>query len=77
MDTFAETAIVDHCLSFVDQEKQTSVLRFRLEQTNKSMSLPFSIFRKYIKFAGFTVSSVYFLQNHGDMETWRNVDMET
>jgi hypothetical protein len=45
MDTFAETAIVDHCLSFVIQEKQTSVLRFRLEQTNRSMSLPFSIFR--------------------------------
>jgi hypothetical protein len=51
MDTFAVTAIVDHCLSFVDQEKQTSVLRFCLEQTNKSMSLPFSIFRKYIKVA--------------------------
>jgi hypothetical protein len=28
MGTFAETAIVDYCLSFADQGKQTSDFRF-------------------------------------------------
>jgi hypothetical protein len=42
MDTFAETAIVSYRSSFADQGKQTSVYRFRLQQTNGSLLLMFS-----------------------------------
>jgi hypothetical protein len=42
MGTFAETAIVYYRLSFANQEKQTSVFRFRLQQTN--VRLPFLFF---------------------------------
>ncbi len=40
MDAFAETAIVEHRLSFVDQGKQTSVLCFRLLQANGRCRFP-------------------------------------
>jgi hypothetical protein len=43
MGTFAETLIVDYRLSFADQEKQKSIFRFRLQQTNGSWPFPFSI----------------------------------
>jgi hypothetical protein len=39
---FAETAIVNYRFSFANQEKQTCVLRFDLQQTNRS--LPFRFF---------------------------------
>jgi hypothetical protein len=42
MGTFAEKAIVDYRLSFGDQGKQTSVFRFHLQQTNRSLPFPFS-----------------------------------
>jgi hypothetical protein len=41
MGTFADTANVDHRLSFAEQGKQTSV--FRLQKTNGSLPFPFSI----------------------------------
>jgi hypothetical protein len=44
MGTFVETAIVDYHLSFADQGKQTSVFRFRWQQTNGSLPFPFSVF---------------------------------
>jgi hypothetical protein len=76
MGTFAETAIVDYCLSFVNQGKQTSVFhyfcskqmedcRFRFPFADNKWKLPFSI------------SSVFCSRKHGDMgmETWRHGDM--
>ncbi len=46
MGMLAETTIIDYCLLFADQRKQTSVFRFRLQQTNES--LPFFRFCIYI-----------------------------
>jgi hypothetical protein len=43
MDAFAEIAIVDYRLSFVDLVKQASDFRFRLQQTKGSLPIPFSI----------------------------------
>jgi hypothetical protein len=42
MGTFAETTVVSYRLSFADQGKQTSVFRFRLQQTNGSLLFLFS-----------------------------------
>jgi hypothetical protein len=39
MGSFAETAIVDYCLTFADQGKQNSIFHFRLQQTNGSLLL--------------------------------------
>jgi hypothetical protein len=44
MDTFAETAIVDHRLSFANQGKQ--IFLFRLQQTIGSLPFPFSVCSK-------------------------------
>jgi hypothetical protein len=73
-----------------NQGKQTSVFRFRLQQTNGSLPFPFSVCSKQTEvcrcrfpFAAnkrkflFTVSSVFYLRNSRDMETWKNKDMET
>jgi hypothetical protein len=57
MGTFAETAIVDYRLSFADQWKQTSVLRFRLQQTNGSLLFQFSVCNNTWK-SLFSISSV-------------------
>jgi hypothetical protein len=46
MSTFAETAIVNHRLSFANQGKQTSFFCFRLPKTNGSLPFPFSVCRK-------------------------------
>jgi hypothetical protein len=54
MDTFAETAIVDYRLSFVDLVKQTSDFRFRLRQTKGSLAFLFFHLQKL----PFSVSSV-------------------
>jgi hypothetical protein len=51
MGTLAETANVDYRLSFADQGKQTSVFRFRLQQTNGSFPFPFSVCNKQIEVA--------------------------
>jgi hypothetical protein len=53
MGTFAETAIVNYHLSFADQGNQTSVFRFRLQQTNESFPFPFSVNSKKMKVAVF------------------------
>jgi hypothetical protein len=42
--TFAETVIIDYRLSFANEEKQTSIFRFHLQETNGS--LPFSVCSK-------------------------------
>jgi hypothetical protein len=49
MGTFAETAIVDYCLSFAEQGKQTSVLRFRSQQTNGILPFLFSVCSKQME----------------------------
>jgi hypothetical protein len=51
--TFAETAIVNCRLPFANQEKQTSVFRFCLQQTNRSLLFPFPICSKQTKIAIF------------------------
>ncbi len=43
MGTFAETAIVDYRLLFADQEKQTSVFRFKMQQNKRKFAI--SVFR--------------------------------
>jgi hypothetical protein len=75
---FAETEIVDYCLSFADEgkkipfsvsvcSKHTEVFHFRLPFAENKWKLPFSI------------SSVFRLRKQGDMnmETGRHGDMET
>jgi hypothetical protein len=71
--TFAETAIFDYCLPFTDQGKQTSVFRFRLQQTNGSLPFPYAAINRKLTFS---VSSVFRSRNSGNMEmvTWK---MET
>ncbi len=44
MDTFAETAIVDHRLSFADQGKQTSVFRIHGERKTEAQAIFLSPF---------------------------------
>jgi hypothetical protein len=51
MGTFAETAIIDYCLSFADQGKQTSIFWFRLQQTNGSFPFPFPVCSKQTEVA--------------------------
>jgi hypothetical protein len=46
MGTFAETVIVDYRLSCADQGKQTTVYRFRLQQTNRSLPSHFPFAEK-------------------------------
>jgi hypothetical protein len=53
MGMFAETAIVDNCLSFAVQGQQTSVFHFRLQQTKGSLPFPFSVCSKQMKIAVF------------------------
>jgi hypothetical protein len=57
MGTFAETAIIDYCLLFANQEKQTSLFHF-----------PFVANRPKLPFS---VSFVFCLRNSRNMETWR------
>jgi hypothetical protein len=46
MGTFADTANVDYL-------KQTSVFRFRLQETNENLSLPFSVCSEQTEIAVF------------------------
>jgi hypothetical protein len=46
MGMFAEPAIIDYCLSFADQEKQTSVFCFRFQKTNGSSLFLFCLHKK-------------------------------
>jgi hypothetical protein len=72
MGAFAETGIVDYHLSFADQGKQTSVLRFRLQQ---QMEVSHFRLQKKQKLA----FSVVPFQNSINVETWKHgdIDMET
>jgi predicted acetyltransferase len=76
MGTFAETAIIDYHLSFADQGKQTSVLNFSFQQLYRRLSFPFAANKWKLPFF---VSSVFHLQNSGNMETstWRHGGIET
>jgi hypothetical protein len=49
MGTFADTANVDYLLSFADEGKQTSLFRFGVQQTIKSLPFPFSASSKQAK----------------------------
>jgi hypothetical protein len=51
MGKFADTANVDYRLSFCQEGKQTSVFRFHLQQTNRSLSFPFSVCGKQMEIA--------------------------
>ncbi len=69
MGTFAETAIVNYCWSFVDQGRQTSILCFRLRQTNGTLLFLFSVCSKQTEVA----ICCYFripLAISRNMETW-------
>jgi hypothetical protein len=88
MGTSAKTAIVNYRLSFADKGKRTSAFRFHLQQTNRSLPFPFSIFTKQMEVAVFPLhSSVFLLRfsrnmetltwRHGGMEIWRHGNMET
>jgi hypothetical protein len=58
MGTFAKTAIVDYCLSFAYQGKQTSVSVYVcLLQTNGSFPFPFSVCNKQLELL-FSISSI-------------------
>jgi hypothetical protein len=58
---FAETAIVaDYRSSFADQGKQTSVLRFRLQQTNGRYRFPL---------VPFSICGIPETWRHGNLET--------
>jgi hypothetical protein len=46
MVTSAKTSIVNYRLLFANQGKQTSIFRFRLQQTNGSLQFPFCVCRK-------------------------------
>jgi hypothetical protein len=65
MGTFAETAIIDYRLSFADQGKQTSA--FHLQQTSGILPFPFSENKKKLPLS---ISSIFPLQNFGNVETW-------
>jgi hypothetical protein len=56
MGRYAETATVDHLLSFADLWKQSSVFRFPLQQTNGSLPFPFSVCSKQTEVVIFLVS---------------------
>jgi hypothetical protein len=66
MGTFAESAIVDYCLSFAEQGKVTSVFRFRLQDTNGSFPFPFSFCSKQtdVDVVRFGIPET---RRHGDM----------
>jgi hypothetical protein len=59
MGTFAEIAIIDYRLSFIDLGKQPSIFRNRFQQTNGS--LPFRIywFAANKRRLPFSISSVF------------------
>ncbi len=78
MGKFAETAIVDHCLSFADQGKQTSVRFPFLFAANKRIChffLPFAVTKRKLPLS---VSFVFRLRNSRNVKTWawryRNVE---
>jgi hypothetical protein len=91
MGKFAKTTFVDYRLSFAGQGKQTSVFRFRLQQTKESLPFPFSVCRKQTEVAVFSSVSrcgipktwrhghgdMEWRHRHGDMETWTIGDMGT
>jgi hypothetical protein len=73
---FAETAIVDYRLQFVDEGKPTSVFCFCLQQRNGSLQFPFSVCRKQ-KEVVFSIISVCknletWRWRQGNMQKWRN-----
>jgi hypothetical protein len=76
MGTFDETAIVGYHLSFADKGKQTPVFCFCLKQTNGSSPFPFPFAENKQKLP-FSISPVFRLRKHREMETWRNGNMET
>ncbi len=76
MGTFDETAIVGYHLSFADKGKQTPVFCFCLKQTNGSLPFPFPFAENKRKLP-FSISPVFRLRKHREMETWRNGNMET
>jgi hypothetical protein len=70
---FAETAIVAYRQYFTDQGKQTSVFRFRLQQTNRSSPLLFSVCSKQQKLP-FSVSfHVYKIYIYMETAAYMNI----
>jgi hypothetical protein len=75
MGMFAETAVVEYRLLLADQEKQTSVFSFRLQQSNGTLPFSFSFCSKQMKVVVFCSCCFIFAEfrKHGDMdmEMWR------
>jgi hypothetical protein len=84
MGKFAETAIVDYRLSFVDQGKQTSLFRFCLHKQREvcSFCFPFAANKRKLLCSICRIPETW-KQGIGDMDmetwTWRHGDgdMET
>jgi hypothetical protein len=55
MGTFAKTAILNYLVLFANQGKQTSVFRFRLQQTNGSFPFMFSVCSRQMEIAVFSL----------------------
>jgi hypothetical protein len=55
MGTFAKTAILNYLVLFANQGKQTSVFRFRLQQTNGSFPIMFSVCSRQMVVAVFSL----------------------
>jgi hypothetical protein len=72
----APLAFVDYRFSFADLLKETSVFRFRLQQTNGSLPFPFSVCRKQKEVGIFCLFRFPFAEFRklGDMKTWRHED---
>jgi hypothetical protein len=91
MGTFAETAIVNYCLSLADQgkkcpfsicvcSKQMEVYRFRFPFAEYIWKLPFSVSSIFCLWKHGDIDMETWTLRHGhgdmDMETWRHGDME-
>jgi hypothetical protein len=79
MGTLAGTAIIDYRLySLPTKEKQRSISRFRLQQTNGSLTFMFSVCRKQMEIAVFFLVPFFHLWNSANVEswTWRHGDMD-
>jgi hypothetical protein len=85
MGTFAETAIVKSITvdPLPTKENKRPFLCFRVQLTNGILPFPFSIcgIQREIAVFNFSISSVFRLQDSGNMETWAwrhgHGDMET
>jgi hypothetical protein len=75
MGTLAQTAIVDYRLSFADQEKQTSLICFSLQQTNRKKlfcrsHFPFAANKQKLPFSVSPIFRIY-TEKNGTIQSTR------